>query len=210
MPTRNSFLRYGNVAMAFHWTIALLIAVNLLLGFYFANVMGSHDPGFFAVVQLHKSIGLTVLVLSVLRLGWRLVNPIPPLPADFGTPMRIVARGTHYLFYVLIIGVPLLGWSVVSSSPRGTPTLYFGLFQWPHIPFLASLPRTEKRQYVELFATAHAYLAYSAFGLLMLHVSAALWHHFARRDDVLKRMLPGTLVTPVALDVSPGKGMTPG
>ena len=190
----NTMLRYGNVAMTFHWAIALLIAANLGLGFYFANVMNSHDPGFFAVIQIHKSIGLTILVLSLLRLGWRLVNPIPPLPKNFGWGMKILARGTHYLFYLLIIAVPLVGWSMVSASPRGTPTLYFGLFQWPAIPFLAELPRAAKRSYTDVLMETHAVLAYSAAALLVLHVSAALWHHFSRRDDVLKRMIPGTNV----------------
>ena len=194
MSTMNNEARYGTVAMSFHWLIAALIATNLILGFYFANVMSSHDPGFFAIVQLHKSIGLTVLVLSVLRLGWRLINPIPPLPADFGTGLRILARGSHYLFYALMIGIPLLGWSLVSSSPRGTPTLYFGLFAWPHIPFLADLPRASKRVYSETFAELHAVLAYSAAALLVLHVSAVMWHNFSRKDTVLRRMLPGTSV----------------
>src|SRR5258708_31351686 len=131
MASLNNSLRYGSVAMAFHWIIATLIVTNLGLGFTFANVMNTHDPAFFTIVQLHKSIGLTVLVLSLLRLGWRLINPIPPLPTDFGPGLRILARGTHYMFYFLIIAIPLVGWSMVSASPRGTPTLYFGLFQWP-------------------------------------------------------------------------------
>lgn len=197
MAIANSRLRYGAVAITFHWVIATLIATNLGLGFYFANVMDSHDPSFFAIVQLHKSIGLTVLVLSVLRLGWRLVNPIPPLPGNFTPAMRMLARGTHYLFYFLIVAVPLLGWATVSTSPRGTPTMYFGLFEWPHLPVLSTLPRAVKREYVEMLGTTHAVLAYSALGLLLLHVSAALWHHFVRRDAVLKRMLPGTSVAPV-------------
>jgi cytochrome b561 len=194
LPIANTNLRYGTVAMTFHWVIALLIATNLGLGFYFANVMNSHAPSFFATVQLHKSIGLTVLALSLVRLAWRLVNPIPPLPTDFGAPMRFLARGTHYLFYLLIIVVPLFGWATVSASPRGTPTLYFGLFQWPHLPVLSTLPRAAKREYVGMLGETHAVLAYSALGLLVLHVSAALWHHLVRRDSVLKRMLPGTNV----------------
>jgi cytochrome b561 len=195
MAAQNSETRYGNVAMTFHWIIAALVLTNLCLGFYFANVMGHDDPSFFTIIQLHKSIGLTVLTLSVLRLGWRLINPIPPLPADFSPAMRILARGTHFLFYFLIIGVPLLGWMMISTSPRGTPTPYFGLFNWPHLPFLSTLPREDKRTYVELFATAHAVLAYTMAGLVVLHVSAALWHHFSRRDEVLKRMTPGTRVS---------------
>jgi cytochrome b561 len=194
MAIRNTVLRYGTVAMTFHWIIAFLIVTNLILGFYFANVMDSHDRGFFAIVQLHKSIGLTVLVLSVLRLGWRLINPIPPLPADFSPTMRLLARTSHFLFYFFIIAVPLVGWSMVSSSPRGTPTIYFGLFQWPNIPWFAAMPRADKRVYDDLFGTIHAVLAYSAFGLALVHIAAALWHQFVRHDNVLKRMLPGTTV----------------
>jgi cytochrome b561 len=194
MASVNTQLRYGNVAMTFHWLIAAFIATNLALGFYFANVMSSHDPGFFAIIQLHKSVGLTVLVLSVLRLCWRLINPIPSLPVDFGIAMRLLARGTHFLFYFLMVAVPLAGWALVSASPLGIPTLYFGLFQWPHIPFLAELPRALKRPYTETFGEIHALLAYAAAALLVLHAGAALWHHYARRDDVLKRMVPGTKV----------------
>ena len=194
MASMNTQRRYGTVAMTFHWLIAALIATNLVLGFYFANVMDPGDPGFDIIIQTHKSIGLTVLVLSLLRLGWRLINPIPPLPADFSTGLRILARGSHYLFYILIIVIPLMGWATVSASPRGTPTLYFGLFQWPHVPFLAALPQAAKRAYSETFGDLHAWLAYSAAVLLVLHVSAAMWHEFSRRDDVLRRMLPWTNV----------------
>lgn len=191
MKTFNSPHRYGAVAVTLHWVIAALIATNLVLGFYFANVMSHNDPGFFTIVQTHKSIGLTVLSLSVLRLLWRLMNPIPSLPTDFGIGMRVLARGTHYLFYFLIIAVPFLGWMLVSASPRGTPTMYFGLFQWPHLPILSTMPRADKRQYDDLIGTFHALFAYTALGLLLLHASAALWHHYVRRDAVLKRMLPG-------------------
>lgn len=192
----NSNLRYGTVAMSFHWLIALLIVVNLILGFTFANVMADTDPGFFTIVQVHKSIGLTILVLSVLRLGWRLINPIPPLPADFSPAMRVLARGSHFLFYFFIIAVPFVGWTMVSASPLGNSTNYFGLFHWPNLPFFNGMARADRHQYHELFATVHAVLAYSALGLVVLHVSAAMWHHYSRHDNVLKRMLPGTDILP--------------
>ena len=194
MAARNTLDRYGAVAVAFHWLITALIATNLAVGFYFANVMDEHDPSLFKLVQFHKSIGLTVLTLSVLRLAWRLINPVPTLPTDFGITMRVLARGTHYLFYFLIIAVPLLGWMMVSASTLGNPTSYFGLFHWPNLPVLSTLPRAAKREYHEVFASAHAIAAYSALGLMLLHASAALWHHFVRRDTVLRRMLPGTSV----------------
>jgi len=196
VATLNSTHRYGTVAIFFHWTIALLILINLAIGFTFANVMANTDWGFFTIVQTHKSIGLTVLVLSLLRLGWRLINPIPELPTDFGIPMRVLARGTHYLFYFLIVAVPFVGWTMVSASALGTPTNFYGLFHWPNLPFFNGMPRADKRQYHELFSTMHAVLAYSALGLLVLHATAALWHHYRRQDTVLRRMLPGTDVSP--------------
>src|SRR5215469_1217000 len=113
MTARNSVFRYGTVAMTFHWVIALLVVINVCLGFWFANVMERGDPNLFAVVQFHKSIGLTVLALSVLRLGWRLINPIPPMPAGMSPALVVAARASHALLYVFIIVVPLAGWVMV-------------------------------------------------------------------------------------------------
>src|SRR6185312_15175216 len=118
---QNTRTRYGTVAMTLHWLIALLIIGNLCSGFLLANVLPDDVSWHFSAVQLHKSVGLTVLVLSVLRLIWRLINPVPPLPAGMSLPLRVVARGTHYMFYALIIGIPLAGWAWASSSPRGIP-----------------------------------------------------------------------------------------
>ena len=173
----------------------MLVATNIVLGIWFAEIMERGDPLRFPVVQTHKSIGLTVLVLSVLRLIWRLMNPVPPLPLGMSTSLRILARSTHYLFYFLIIAIPFTGWAMTSASPLGNPTMYFGLFPWPNIGWLAALPRAEKHGYDEAFGTAHSVMAYFAVALLLLHVAGALYHHYRRRDEVLKRMLPGTGVT---------------
>ncbi len=190
MALRNTHARYGSVAMAFHWTIAALIVANLCIGLYFKNAMTPSDPNLFWTVQIHKSIGLTVLALSVLRLLWRLVNPVPFLPEGMNAGLGLVARATHCLFYFLIVVIPLAGWAMVSSSPLGTPTMYFGLFRWPNISFLAALPRAEKTHNIVALATTHNYLAFAAIALLLLHVAGAFWHQFIRRDDVLQRMLP--------------------
>jgi cytochrome b561 len=193
----NSRLRYGTVAMMFHWLIALLIVCNVLGGFTFSNILSHDDPNIFMIVQIHKSIGLTVLVLSILRLVWRLMNPVPALP-PMSDRLRMLARGTHYLFYFLIIAVPLAGWLMVSASPAGAPTMWFGLFQVPYFDFLASLPRVDKGPIHENLETVHAVLAYSATALVVLHVAAALYHQFNRHDDVLKRMWFGTKVQDTA------------
>ena len=190
----NTRTRYGTVAMTLHWLIAALVLTNLYLGLSF-DYYPKGDATLFQVVQIHKSIGLTVLTLSILRLLWRLVNPVPPLPAGMRPLMKFLAHATHFLLYFLIIAIPLSGWAMVSASRLGLSTRYFGLFDWPNIGFLAGMPLDQKNLLRHDFHAIHAYLAWSAIVLVVLHVSAALYHQFFRRDDVLKRMLPGTRVT---------------
>src|SRR5437868_7294227 len=143
MALANTHLRYGGVAMTLHWLIAAAIALNLCLGLCVAEILSDQDPSRFGLLQFHKSVGLTVLVLSLLRLAWRIVNPIPPLPDTLTPSLKVLARATHYLLYFLMIAIPLTGWALASSSPLGLPTSYFGLFNWPHIPFLAELSRAQ-------------------------------------------------------------------
>ncbi|HEY1632306.1 MAG TPA: cytochrome b [Rhizomicrobium sp.] len=196
MQSKNTVLRYGSVAITLHWLIAILIIANICLGLYFAD-LPHNDPNKFGLTQLHKSIGLTVLLLSLARLVWRLMNPVPPLPRGMSAPLRVLARGTHVLLYFLIIAIPLSGWALVSSSPLGLPTMYFGLFEWPHIPFIADLAMEQKKMLRENFALIHIVLAWSAIVLIPIHVAGALYHQFFRGDDVLRRMLPGTNVSDV-------------
>ena len=197
MQIRNNEIRYGLVAETFHWVIAATIIFQLWLGLYMGTLPRS-DPTGFQLVQLHKSIGLTILVLSVGRMLWRLVNRVPPLPANTGRALWALARTSHFLLYVLIIGIPLSGWALVSASPLGLPIHYFTWFDWPRIWFLANLTRAQKLPIAHTLAGVHTYLAYSLIALLVIHVSAALMHHFVFRDTVLKRMIPGTNVEETA------------
>jgi len=191
MAARNSALRYGTVAMAFHWVIALFLIANIALGLYMGDLPNS-DPNKFMIYQFHKSVGLTVLVLSFLRLGWRLINTVPPLPLGMHPVVAFFARATHVVFYLLIIFIPLSGYVMVSASPLGNGTSYFGLFQWPNLPLFAGLARPALHAYHEMFESVHVYLAWSAIVLIPIHVVAALYHQFLRRDDVMRRMIPGT------------------
>ena len=191
MTWGNSRVRYGAVAMTLHWALAAMILCNAGLGFFMTR-LDATDERTFALFQLHKSIGLTILMLSLLRLGWRLVNPIPALPSGMSAWERFAARGVHVLFYVLMISIPLMGWATVSSAPLAVPTTWFGLFEWPHMPFLADLPRAEKRMIEGPLAVTHSLLALAMLGLVALHAAAALKHQFRDKDDVLKRMLPWT------------------
>jgi cytochrome b561 len=190
---RSTALRYGGVAIVLHWTIAAAILFMFWLGPYMADLPET-DPLQFPLFQLHKSIGLTILVLSLVRLVWRLVNPLPALPPRMSNWERITARAVHRLFYFFMIAVPLLGWATVSSAPLGVPTMWFGLFEWPHLWFLSDLPRAEKRIVEPSLMTAHGVLAFTMMGLVALHVAAALKHHFIDRDNVLKHMLSWTRV----------------
>ncbi|MGA0602191.1 cytochrome b [Caulobacter sp. KR2-114] len=181
--------RYSAVAITLHWLIAVLLIGNIGLAWYFNTLTGLERV---APTQLHKSIGITVLLLSLLRLAWRLAVKPPPLPA--GTPAweRRVAGATHLLFYVVMLGLPLTGWFMVSASPliHAFPIKLYGLVEWPAIGPLTTLPHDQMHATHEAFETAHGLLAKLSYGLIVLHVGAALMHQFVRRDVIVPRMVP--------------------
>jgi len=162
--------RYSLGAIVFHWTIALLVIVNLWIGL----VGGS--------MGLHKSIGITVLVLTIGRIAWRIANPPPPLPAHVAGWERGVARWTHRLFYLMLVVLPMSGWAMASGATR-RPLEWFGLFPVPYLP----IPPAAAGAGHEV----HEVVGITMAVLVALHVAAALRHHFMLRDGVLARMLPG-------------------
>lgn len=185
---RNTSERYGSIAMALHWTIALAILMLLAMG----TIMVRMTPGSslqFTVYQLHKSLGIAVLVLSVIRLLWRFLDPLPPLPGTLRRWEAALARVTHMAFYVLMIALPFSGWMMVSASVWNIPTVVFGVFTLQHLPVLASLQ--DKKPVEDALKEVHEALAIGMFVLLLLHVAGALKHHFVLRDNTLARMLPG-------------------
>ena len=181
-------LRYTNVAIALHWLIALAIAAQIVLGLVMTQIKLALGTKF-ELYQLHKSIGICVLLLVALRLLWRLTHRPPPLPG-FLTPFeRQAASSVHVLLYVLMIGMPLTGWALVSASRLNIPTLLFGVVRWPHLPVLPTLP--DKAPVEAALKAIHAYGGWFLIGILVLHVGGALRHQFIRHDGVLLRMLPG-------------------
>ena len=192
--TRTRSSHYTAVAIVLHWLIAAVILTLLAAGLWMTDAIVQPQTKNFAfkVYQWHKALGLTVLVLTLLRLLWRLANPPPPLPAGMNSLERAGAHVTHIAFYALMFAIPLAGWAMVSASPFGLPTMVFGLFEWPHIPMLAALE--DKKPTEALFKAAHKYMGYGLMALLVLHVAAALKHHFVNRDGVLARMTPGVRV----------------
>lgn len=179
MPEKTATERYGRVAIGFHWAIALLILMNWPLGYFgeaIEEMVGS------SLVGVHKSIGLTILALSVLRLAWRVWNPPPPLPASLTRSRMVAARLNHALFYLLIILVPLTGWLRTSASHY--PLTWFGLIDVPKFPIS---PQSAE---AAVAAQSHELLAWAMLLLLLVHVGAAMHHHFRLRDAVLLRMMP--------------------
>ena len=181
---------YNRVAMSLHWLIALMIIGVIVLG----KMMTNPDIEFtlrFQLFQWHKTLGIMILLLSVLRLIWRLTHKYPSLPEAMKPWEVLGAKISHMGFYVLMIGMPLVGWAMVSSSPRNIPTKLFGKIPWPHIPGLSNLPKDEKETVTEVFTHLHLYAGYVLMALIVLHVVAALKHHFVNKDNILSRMLPG-------------------
>lgn len=175
--------RYNSVAVFLHWTIAALILVMIPFGLYMHDLpIGIKFIGY----NVHKSIGLVILALSVFRLIWRLMNEIPPLPSTMTAFEKLAAHAGHAVLYVLMIGMPLSGWLMVSAGAK-FPTVFFGMFEVPFLPMPVGMDLKAAHEWLE---ETHELLAYGTLLLLVAHVGAALWHHYQRHDNVLRRMLP--------------------
>lgn len=183
--------RYSTVAILLHWLIAAAILLQVSLAW---RMIGPHTPQSFAIIQLHKSVGITILLLSFVRLGWRLINPPPPLPLTMARWERELSRLVHLGFYVIMIGMPLTGWLIVSASRTQIPTLLFGVVPWPNIPGIGGLAPDAKKLWQAVGEQAHSALALFLYALFVLHVGGALKHQLLSRDEpVLARMAPGAV-----------------
>jgi cytochrome b561/polyisoprenoid-binding protein YceI len=178
---------YNHIAMLLHWLIAVFIIGLIPVGLVMENTPKSIQ---ITVFQLHKSFGLMVLFLSLARLGWRFLNPPPPLLSTLKPWERGAAHSLHFLFYFLIIAIPLSGWALVSASPKNIPTMFLTLFHWPHLWFLAQMEVTQKKAIIDNLQGLHATFALGTAFLLLLHIGAALKHHFVDKDVTLARMVP--------------------
>jgi len=169
-------LKYNGVARTLHWIIALAIITEITLGL-------GHDAwrDSFPVMPIHKAIGITILALSLFRLCWRLAHPAPPLPATMPHWQVGLAHGLHWLFYAMIIAVPLSGW--IMSSAGKYPLEWFGLFDIPKWPVMKGSPLANAAH------AGHEVMGKLFIPLILLHVGAALYHQFLVRDGVLRRML---------------------
>ncbi|HST93056.1 MAG TPA: cytochrome b/b6 domain-containing protein [Brevundimonas sp.] len=190
---------YTSVAIVLHWLTALAVTALIPMGWWMSRAVADPDSqaAAYRVFQLHKSIGLTVLALTVLRIGWRLTHRAPDAEAGARAWEVFVARMTHFAFYGLLLLLPLSGWLYVSTGWAAGPdqaltvaTSWFGLITVPHLPGVESLTAGVRRVLAFQAVSAHKAMAWGAVFLIVLHAGAALKHHLLDRDDVLTRMLP--------------------
>lgn len=176
--------RYSRGAIWFHWIIAALVLTNLAIGLLHESLL----EGVKGAMPFHFSIGITVLVLTLARIAWRLAHRPPPLPVGMTAWERIAAQGTHVAFYALLLIMPLSGWMLISGKATSKPFGWFGVFNVPPLPISKAASGVAHE--------AHGLLGYVMAALVVLHVGAALRHHFVLRDGVLARMLPGLAPRP--------------
>lgn len=167
--------RYNSVARALHWILAILIIGNLAGGLL-------HDAleGVVEVMPIHKATGLLILALAVFRIVWRLTNRPPPLPGHVHGLERTAAQAAHAGLYALMLVMPLTGW--IFSSAGKWPLSFYGLFDVPKLPFTKGDP------IVGAAHEGHEILGWVFLALIVLHIAAALRHHFVLKDNVLRRM----------------------
>lgn len=190
MLFRNTPSRWGAVSKALHWSIALLIIGTSIFVLHINDStwwFKSSAPVFVKYIHWHKTFGLLALLLIVLRVGWRRSQPVPET-APLTAWEKLWSHRVHIALYMLMVAVPVTGW--LSSSFFGSHTDVFGWFIIPPI-----VP--ESRTLLPAAYWSHFGLAWALIVLVVAHAGAALYHHFVRRDAVLRAMLPGK---------GPGKG----
>lgn len=176
---------YTRTAIALHWLIALLVFGAFPLGVYMHDLPFS--PGRLKLYSYHKWLGVTVFLLALARVLWRLKHPAPPPPAGQPAWQRVAATATHHLLYALILAVPLSGW--LMSSAKGFQTVYLGVIPLPDL-------LGKDKALGDALATVHQALNFTLAALVGAHLAAALKHHFLDRDEVLARMIPFLRRTP--------------
>jgi len=170
---------YGVVAKALHWLIVILLIVQYTVAWTMPEIHRGTQPE--TLINLHMSLGITVLVAALIRLIWRLIRPVPLINDNVPLWRQWAARGSHGLMYLILFALPLLGW--VAASGRDWAIDFWG----------ANLPRliAAAPQLAGAIGDYHTLLSYILLGIIGLHLLAALYHHFWLQDRVLLRMLPG-------------------
>jgi cytochrome b561 len=192
-PQPDLILRYNNGAVVLHWLTALIVVIQVIVGFTFHLMpRGPVRAEWFA---WHKTIGATILVLAIVRLAWRLAHKPPPFPSELPRFERIAAVWNHRLFYALLVLLPLTGLIAVSGGATEPTTALVGGLRLPLIPGITEAGG-------DISGDAHVVLVFTTLALLVLHIAAALKHQFFDRSRAEGRMPPfrerdGTPTVPV-------------
>ena len=177
MNLRNTNTRFGLITKSLHWIIAIGLWAMFFFGRYIANL--EIGPDNFHLIPRHKAFGILILSLITIRILWRITNA-PPAPLPASAREHLVARSTHSALYILMLATPLFGW--LGSSATGFSIPFFGLFDVPLI-------WGEDEKVADLFLWMHGYAAMGMMALATLHIIAALYRHFIKRDETLHRMI---------------------
>ena len=179
MSYKNTLNIYGNVSKNFHWIMAILIVSNLILGFFLDDL--ENGPIKFLLFGIHKSTGIMVLMLLILRFFWRIVN-IVPAPLGRIKFLNVLAKLAHYFFYFILLSITLSGW--IYSNAKGYPVNVFGLFSVPSL--------VEKNNEIANIAiNIHIISVYTFIAVLSLHVLVSVFHHYILKDKTLSRIWYG-------------------
>ena len=176
---RNTQTAWGSVSRALHWTVAFAVIFSVGFGWWMTHL--AERAGRLSLYQFHSSIGYSILLLLVLRLGWRWYDPAPPLPADTLNWERVAARAGHWLLYLDLIAVIVSGWLLTGTMRRPIEATLLGLVVVPE-PKLG-------RTWHDAMEKTHEILSYLLLALIVVHVAGALRHHFIKKNDILRRML---------------------
>ena len=173
--------RYTKTAKGLHWLMAVLFFGMLGLGFYMQGLPLSPDK--LKLYSWHKWVGVTVFLLALFRIAWRVTHQPPALPSSMPRLMQIAAHAGHHMLYMLMFLIPLSGW--LMSSAKGFQTVWFGILPIPDL-------LEKNKELGDLLLIVHVSLNYLFIAVLVGHIGAALKHHFIDKDDILTRMLPGS------------------
>lgn len=181
--------KYSRTAVALHWLIALLIFANVLLVWIVDHLP---DDMVRPVIDTHKSFGITVLGLAIMRVLWRATHRAPPLPPSYPAWERFGAHAAHFVLYALIFCLPLSGW-MHDSAWKDAPThpmFLYGLVPWPRIGWLMAINPADKDYWHDLLGRVHMSFGYVLYAMVVLHVAGALKHQWFDKEPELQRMLP--------------------
>jgi len=180
MPLEDDAGIYTVTARVLHWFTAIVVLAAIPIGIVMGRLGGGPTADF--LYDLHRSLGALLIPLVALRLGWRFGHPPPPLPPDIPAVQRLAAHVSHWLLYVLLAVQPLVGW--IATSAYRAPITVFWLLPLPPI-------WPEDRAFSDRLFAVHKFIGVTLVVLICIHVAAALYHHFVRRDRVLMRMIVG-------------------